>query len=99
MTQKGEMCFQLARQNLEFARNHKQKIQHRFKQTHELLETKIEYVLEAIIASFDESIYITKSQKILYEPSTDKEIDEFLKNATGLGSEHMRDMERLYKQL
>ena len=89
----------MADKNLEFVRNHEQKIQRRFKKTHELLETKIDSTLEAVIASFNESTYVTKSKKLLHESSTDKEIDEFLRNVTGLGSEHMRDMDRLYKQL
>ena len=67
--------------------------------THELFETKIEFVLEAVISSFDESTYDTKSQKLFYEPSTAKEIDEFARNTIGLGSEYMRDMDRLYRQL
>ena len=89
----------MAEQNLEFIRDHEQKIQRRFEKTHELFETKIDSTLEALISSFDESTHITKSQKLLHEPSTEKEIDEFVRNIVGLGSEHMRDVDRLCERL
>ena len=65
----------MAEKHLEFVRDHERKLQQRFEKTHELFETKIESTLEALISSFDESNYITKSQKLLHEPSNAKEID------------------------
>ena len=98
MIPKGEMCCQMVEQCLEFAKDRELKIQRRFEKTHELFATKIESTFEAVIASFDESTYVTKSQKLLNEPSTNKEINEFARNIAGLGSERMRDMDRLYSQ-
>ena len=82
---------------MKFVRDREQKIKRCFEKTHELFEAKIESVLEAVITSFNESAYITKSQKLLHESL--KEIDDFMKSIAGFGLKHLNDMNQLYRQL